>query len=155
DNDGRIVEAVDASLQPPLFSRIPRAGLSTELELACANARRNLSPSLSRSYFVPRDDGLGYEVVDVCGPLVHNGQAQGTLAAVVSLVALLEGALTHEQLRSYELSFVEGDGTRLARAGLPRGLGVFVAERLVDLPGQTLRLRVDSTRGRPQLIPNL
>src|SRR5262249_38612215 len=109
DADGRIVDALDAAMQPPLFSRIPRAGLSIELELACPNARRVLAPSLSRSYFVPRDDGIGFEVVDVCVPLVRNGQAQETLVATVGLGALLESAFTPEQARTYELSFVEGD----------------------------------------------
>ena len=32
---------------------------------------------------------------------------------------------------------------------------MFVAERVIDLPGQALQLRVDSSTGRPSLIPNL
>jgi two-component system sensor histidine kinase DctS len=155
DEGGRISEALDSVLQPPLFSRIPREGLSLELEIACASARRSAAPSLSRSYFVPREDGLGLEVIDACLPVTRHGQSEGTLVATIALSALLDNAFTPEQARVHEVSFVEGDGTRLARAGLPRGLGVFVAERLVDLPGLTLQLRVDSTASRPQLIPNL
>ncbi|HEV8313198.1 MAG TPA: ATP-binding protein [Burkholderiaceae bacterium] len=155
DADGRIRDATDTAQQPPLFTRIPRAGLSLDSELACVSARRNLTPSLSRSYFVPRDDGLGIEVIDACVPVTRRGQLDGTLVATIGLSALLDGAITAEQARLHELSLVEGDGTRLARAGLPRGLGVFVAERPVDLPGLTLQLRVDSTATRPQLIPNL
>ena len=155
DADGRILEATDSAQQPPLFTRIPRAGLSLDSELACVSARRNLTPSLSRSYFVPRDDGLGIAVIDACVPVTRRGQLDGTLVATIGLSALLDGAITAEQSRVHELSLVEGDGTRLARAGLPRGLGVFVAERPVDLPGLTLQLRVDSTATRPQLIPNL
>jgi two-component system, LuxR family, sensor histidine kinase DctS len=68
---------------------------------------------------------------------------------------VLEGALAQREARRHELSFVEGDGTRLARAGLPRGGGVYVVERVVDLPGATLQLRADSASGRPSLIPNL
>ena len=155
DAYGRIVQFTDSAQQPPLFTRIPRQGLSLDSELACVSARRNLTPSLSRSYFVPRDDGLGLEVVDACVPVTRRGQVEGTLVATIGLAALLDAAITPEQARVHELSLVEADGTRLARAGLPRGLGVFVAERPVDLPGLTLQLRVDSTATRPQLIPNL
>ena len=62
--------------------------------------------------------------------------------------ALLEEAVARRaRCARHELSFVEGDGTRLARAGMPRGAGVYVAERVVDLPGTTLQLRVDSADG--------
>jgi two-component system sensor histidine kinase DctS len=71
------------------------------------------------------------------------------------LVQVLEASLPARDARRHEFSFVEGDGTRLARAGVPRGAGVYVAERVVDLPGAPLQLRADSAAGRPSLIPNL
>ena len=60
------------------------------------------------------------------------------------------------QTRGYELAFTEGDGTRLAMRVLPRrGNRVFSAQHLLDLPGTTLVLRVDSWRGTPDLFPNV
>ncbi len=93
--------------------------------------------------------------MDVCIPLQSAGQAAGFAVATFSLPAMLEAAATPAQARTHELSFVEGDGTRLARAGMQRGAGVYHAERVVDLPGFTLQLRADSAESRPGLIPNL
>jgi two-component system sensor histidine kinase DctS len=151
----RIIDAVDTPFQAPLFSRLPREQLDLEAELACAAAGRLGSPSYSRSYFVPLGGGLGTEVMDVCLPALHAGQPDGFMITTFSLTALLDAVASIEQLRGHELSFVEGDGTRLARVGLARGAGVYTSERLIDLPGVSLQLRVDSSAGSPQLIPNL
>ncbi len=146
---------VDTPYVPPLFSLIGRVDSDVETEVACASARRMLVPSFSRSYFVPLPGGLGQELMDLCVPLAGAGQVHGYIVGAIALAPLLEQAVTSAQARGHELSFVEGDGTRLARTGLPRGAGVFRAERLVDLPGATLQLRVDSATGAPRLIPNL
>jgi two-component system sensor histidine kinase DctS len=108
----------------------------------------------SRSYFVPQPDGLGQEVMDLCIE-APGGGAGDFLVASVSLPVLLELAAAPAPARSHEFSFVEGDGTRLARAGVARGAGVYVAQRVVDLPGSALQLRTDSAEGSPRLIPNL
>ena len=76
----------------------------------------------------------------------HGGHARAARSCWTS-------ALAPEQARRHEVSFVEGDGTRLARAGLPRGAGVYRRRRLVDLPGATLQLRVDSAAGPPEPDP--
>lgn len=151
----RITEAVDSPYQGPVFGRIARESMELETQLACASAQRLAAPAFSRSYFVPVGDGLGLEVMDLCVPLQRAGRPDGAVTATLALGRLLEEAVGAEMARSHELSFVEGDGTRLARAGVRRGGGVFVAERIVDLPGLSLQLRVDSTRGSPSLIPNL
>ncbi|MDE2121725.1 MAG: PAS domain S-box protein, partial [Betaproteobacteria bacterium] len=39
--------------------------------------------------------------------------------------------------------------------GSPHGAGVFVADRVVGVPGHSLQLHVDSASGRPGVIPNL
>ena len=83
------------------------------------------------------------------------GRVEGFVNATIGLAPLMNEVVGAPVMRSHELSFIDGDGTRLARSGLPRGAGVYVSERLIDLPGQTLRLRVDSRAGRPELIPNL
>jgi two-component system sensor histidine kinase DctS len=150
-----IVDAVDSPYQAPLFSLIARGEIDLEGQIACASAERLATPTFSRSYFVPTAGGLGMEVMDLCLPVQRAGRPDGSMTATLALGRLLEEATGAELIRGHELSFVEGDGTRLARAGGRRGAAVFVAERVVDLPGQSLQLRVDSATGRPSLIPNL
>ncbi|WP_326534644.1 sensor histidine kinase [Pseudorhodoferax sp.] len=151
----RITSAADSPNRPPLFTTIARADLSIDTDVACLSALRQASPLLSRSYFVPQPDGRGVEVADLCVPIQRAGTADGFVVGSFGLALLLDTVMTPEQARHTEISVVEGDGARLARAGGPRGAGVFVAERLVDLPGSSLRLRVDSSLGQPSLIPNL
>ena len=150
-----VTEAVDTPYGVPLFRQLARDDLDIEAEVACAAALRTSAPSFSRSYFVPAGDGRGLEVTDLCVPLANAGRPAGFLVGTMALAPLLEGGQPARRPRRHELSFVEGDGTRLARAGLARGAGVYQAERLVDLPGATLRLRADAVAGRPSLIPNL
>jgi len=150
-----IVEAAESPFREPLFSRWPRAEMDIETEVACGAARRVMSPTFSRSQFVPLPGGLGAEVVDVCVPVQEAGQLVGFTVASIVLPALLEEVRVTEVGRSHELSFVEADGTRLARSGAVRGAGVFVADRVVDLPGTTLQVRVDAVQRGPSLIPNL
>jgi len=151
----QIVAAVDTPYRLPLFAQMPRASQEAGAEVACAAARRSAMPSFSRSYHVPQPDGPGLEVMDVCIPMRPAAHDAAYLVASFALNTVLETVAAAEQARAHELSFVEGDGTRLARAGAPHGAGVYHAARLVDLPGAALQLRVDSAEGRPRLIPNL
>ena len=151
----QITETLGSPYTPDLFSRIGRADLSLEASAACANAARLASPSYSRSFFVPLKSGMGLEVMEVCMPVQNGGRLDGFLLATVGLSSLLTEALPPELLRGHELSFVEGDGTRLARVGSQRGTGIYVSERVLDLNGMSLQLRLDSTAGGPRLIPNL
>jgi two-component system, LuxR family, sensor histidine kinase DctS len=156
-----LVEAVDTPYPPPLFAPMPREALATEAALACAAARIAAAPSFSRSYFVPGPGGLGAEVVDLCVPLPASAGG-GVLVGSFSLARVLEQV--HDELHhpraagqagGHELTLVEADGTRLARAGAARGAGVFVARQVLDLPGFSAQLQADSLRGRPSLVPNL
>jgi two-component system sensor histidine kinase DctS len=155
DAGKRVTAWVDTPYQLPVFSRLRRSEIDLETELACVAAARQTTPIYSRSYFIPLPDGLGIEVIDVCLPVQRTGRIEGFMAATISLGSLLAIAAGPEALRDNELSFVEGDGTRLARGGRQRGAGVYVSERLVDLPGLTLRLRLDSGIGSPRFIPTL
>ncbi len=154
DSLGALADALDTPFGEPLFRQMPRQALQVDTELACAAALRMAAPTFSRSYFVPMSGGHGLEVTDLCIPVKSAGQDAGFVVGIFSLPALLDGASARAG-RAHELSFVEGDGTRLARAGTARGAGVYLAERLVDLPGVSLQLRADATAGRPSLIPNL
>jgi len=155
DREMRIIEAADSPFSAPLFSRWPRAETAVDTELACRSAQRTMSPSFARSQFVPLPGGLGAEVVDVCLPVQQAGRWTGFTVASVVLPLLLEEVRLPGVAHSHEISFIEPDGTRLARAGTVRGAGVFVADRLVDLPGAALQVRVDAVERRPSLIPNL
>jgi two-component system, LuxR family, sensor histidine kinase DctS len=150
-----ITDAADSPLELPLFAHFRRTDLDFDLQVACTAAQRFATPLFSRSYFVPRAHGLGVEVIDLCIPLLHSGRPDGFVSATIALAQLLDETVAPDITRGHELSFVEADGTRVARAGRQRGAGVYVAERLVDLPGQPLQLRLDSHSGGPQLIPNL
>jgi two-component system sensor histidine kinase DctS len=153
--DHAIAALAESPYRAPLFVQLPRQDLRADSDIACAAASRLSVPTWSRSYFVPQPGGLGIEVMDVCLPILQQGQMRGHLAATVALSSVLNEAIGASIARGHELSFVEGDGTRLVRAGLPRGSGTYVAERLVDLPGATLALRLDSAATAPRLIPNL
>ena len=155
DAGQRIEQAVESPYRGPLYDLLPREALDGDTVVACAAALRRAGPVWSRSYFVPQRGGLGIEVIDVCLPIGRGGGLRGAMAATLALGAMIDESVGPETVRSHELSFVEGDGTRLARAGMSRGAGVYVAERLVDLPGVTLALRVDSAERGPRWIPNL
>ena len=152
---GAVLLLAETRFGPPPFAWVKRSDMGPEIETACAVARRTAAPAFTRSYYVPFEGGTGLEVMDLCVPLQSAGQVAGFLVTTWSLPQLLEAALGVASSGRYELSFVESDGSRLARAGTARGVGVYVAERIVDLPGRSLLLRVDSAAGRPNLIPNL
>jgi two-component system sensor histidine kinase DctS len=59
-------------------------------------------------------------------------------------------------MRSQDVSFTEADGTRLAMHGSARrGTRLFTSQQLLDLPGNTMVLRMDNWRGPPRLFPNV
>jgi two-component system, LuxR family, sensor histidine kinase DctS len=155
DDIQTVAQAVESPFAQPLFAQMARADLDVEAELACTAARRASAPFFSRSYFVPLSGGRGVEVIDICIPLQRGGQEAGYVVGSVALSRVLETVSAVRDTRRFEISLLEGDGTRLARAGSPRGAGVYVAERVVDLAGSSLQLRADSAQGRPSLIPNL
>ena len=155
DAHWRVVETADSPLRSPLFERWPRAELDHEAETTCAAAWRNNGARFSRSQFVPGASGQGQEVVQLCQPLIDGGSLTGYVLATVVLAVLLDDLRLPANAQAHELSFVEADGTRLARAGAVRGAGIYIAQRLLDLPGAPLQLRVDAAERRPSLIPNV
>lgn len=151
-----ITQEVDSPYRPPVFRQLPREDADLDAEVACASALRLSGPIYSRSYFVPLPAGLGVELMDMCMPIVRQGEPVGYMVASYALQSLLSEGITRARVDGHELAFVEGDGTRLARSGnVARGRGVYVSQRIIDLPGNPLQLRVDSAIGKPDLIPNL
>lgn len=128
----------------------------SELNIACANARRLGSPAYSSSYFQPHGDGLGSEMMELCVPLSAAGRITGFLVATYALQDMLINLVAHNLTRSQEASFTEADGTRLAVLGAARrGTRVFTAQHLLNLPGSALVLRMDGWHTAPNLFPNV
>ncbi len=156
DSALRPLSQVDTPFRTPVFDHVGRAELQSEVVLACANARRVSGPAYASSYFVPLSDGLGVEVMELCLPLQKGSKVSGYLIATYALQEVLTGLLARPITRNNEISFTEGDGTRLALFGAGRrGSRVFSAHQLMDLPGTTLVLRMDSWRAAPDLFPNV
>ncbi|MBE7367386.1 PAS domain S-box protein [Ramlibacter sp. HM2] len=147
----------DSPYRNPAFARFGRANSLPEVQQACTAARRISSHAYARSHFVPQADGLGLELMELCLPQVEVGRLMGFIVATYSLSDLLATQIGPQMGRSQEISFTEADGTRLAMHGLARrGQRVFSAQQLLDLPGSTMVLRMDSWRhAEPDLFPNV
>ena len=147
---------VDTPFRPPVFARLGRENAQADVAQACAVARRLSGPAYSASYFLPQPDGLGVELMELCLPLVIGGQLNGYLIATYALQDVLTEMIGKQLTRSQEVSFTEADGTRLAmRGSRVRGSRVFTSSQLLDLPGNTLVLRMDSWRTAPDVFPNV
>ena len=147
---------VDSPLRKPVFERTPRSDTLTETSQSCQRARRFNGPAYSTSYYLPQSDGLGMEVMELCLPQTQEGELVGYTLVTYGLQQLLAERLGNSFGRRNEVSFTEADGTRLAISGTHRrGLRLLTAQQLVDLPGNTLVLRMDSRRGEPNLFPNV
>jgi len=156
DSSLSLISSVDSALRSPVFERVRRSETLSETQQACSQAKRSSGPSYSRSYFLPQTDGLGMEVMDMCLPNMQGGVLVGFTVLTYGLQELINARLGVGYGRRNEISFTEPDGTRLAIAGnQSRGLRVFTAQQLVDLPGNTLVLRMDGRRGEPDLFPNV
>jgi two-component system sensor histidine kinase DctS len=149
-------QSADSPLRSPVFERVRRAETLSDTQQACLQAKRSSGPSYSRSYFLPQTDGLGIEVMDMCLPNTQGGLLVGFTVLTYGLQEIINARLGVGYGRRNEISFTEPDGTRLAIAGnQSRGLRIFTAQQLVDLPGNTLVLRLDGRRGEPDLFPNV
>ena len=147
---------VDSPFRTPVFDHRGRSNVQSEVMLACATALRFSGPAYTSSYFVPFADGLGIQVMELCLPLQSSGKPVGYLVATYSLQEVLDAIPAQQTTRNYETAFTEGDGTRLAlRRATRSGNRVFTVQQLVDLPGTSLVLRMDSWRGAPDLFPNV
>jgi two-component system sensor histidine kinase DctS len=145
---------VDSPFHGALFAQTPRSAADPETAVACVSGARKGAGTFSRTYFLPTETDQGMELIDLCLPIETAGQLDGYLVATYSLTRLLD-VVGEDVARTHELSLVESDGTRLARSGSVRGGGVFHAERVVDLPGSALQLRLESSSGPPRIIPHL
>jgi two-component system, LuxR family, sensor histidine kinase DctS len=151
-----VVDVVDTSYRNPVFAQFSRSPMKTDISLACSTARRLSGSAYSSSYFVPQAEGLGMELLDMCLPVMAAGRLTGYIVATYSLQEMLGELVSKPLARGVGLSFTEADGTRLALHGEPlRGSRIYIAQQLLDLPGNTLVLRMESRLGTPALFPNV
>ncbi|PUE12555.1 sensor histidine kinase [Limnohabitans sp. T6-20] len=156
DKDWQLLSFADSPLRAPAFERIARSDVLNEAAQACQRGKRLNGPAYSSTYFLPQTDGLGMEVMELCLPMTQAGELTGYTVVTYGLQEMLTERLGSTFGRRNELSFIEPDGTRLAIAGTQRReRRVFTAQQLVDLPGNTLLLRMDGRRGEPDLFPNV
>ncbi len=142
--------------RPSVFDKNTRVAEQVDVEQACSFAKRSGSVGYSPSHFVPSSIGLGQEVMEVCLPLQNGGDVTGYIVATYSLQEILIDLVGQDTIRSKEVSFTESDGTRLAMYGSPRRGGrVFTTQQILDLPGNTMVLRMDSWRAVPDIFPNI
>jgi two-component system sensor histidine kinase DctS len=150
------IAAADSPFRESVFARLGRANAHADVALACGNARRIGGPAYSSSYFVPQLDGMGLQVMELCVPQTSGGQPTGYVVATYSLSEILADLVGPQLTRSKQAAFTEADGTRLALHGSARrGSRIFTSQQLLDLPGNTMLLRMDSWRGAPDLFPNV
>ena len=156
DAQWRELAAADSPLRAPSFFKTPRSNAQNEIVQACQRARRSSGPAYSSSYFLPQVDGLGMEVMDLCLPTVDTGGRVEFAVITYSLQEIMTEHLGQTFGRRNEVSIIEPDGTRLAIIGNHgRGVRIFSAQQLLDLPGLTLLLRMEGRRGAPDIFPNV
>ena len=147
---------VETPFRKPVFEQLGRSSLQADVSLACTAARRISGPAYSTSYFLPQNDGLGMEVSDMCLLLTDAGRVTGYAVVTYSLQGLLSELVSKPLSQGVGLSLTEADGTRLALYGAPaRASRTFVARQLLDLPGTTFVVRMESRLGTPALFPNI
>jgi len=156
DNAQRLIGHRDTPYLIDVFGYLDRTRAVADVKLACDNAQRQSGPAYSASYFWPMRDGLGLELMEMCLPVVRSGVPNGFLVATYSLPGILAEFTKRDDLRGRGLSFNDADGTRLALfrkvAGTRRTLS---ANAVLELPGHTLILQLESPRLVGGLFPNV
>ena len=150
------VASVDTPYRPPVFARSGHTAQRADLVQACALAKRESGPGYSASTYLPQGNGTGLEVMELCLPTMVDGQLKGYTVASYALQEILLNMVGPQLKRGQMVAFTEPDGTRLAMHGAERrGSRIFTANQLLDLPGFTLVVRMDSWRAAPDLFPNV
>ena len=152
----RIVAHAETPYRSEYWNSHYREESEQHVAAACANAKRTNAPSYSASYFQLLSEGVGMEMMEVCQPVQQSGQSMGYVVATYSLPNVLSVQVSKNLTRNQEVSFTEADGTRLALVGAAwRGSRVFSSQQILDLPGHTLVLRMDSWHRAPSVFPNV
>ncbi|MFT4191438.1 MAG: PAS domain S-box protein [Comamonas sp.] len=125
--------------------------------LACSLAAQSGVAQYSASFYAVAPGGLGQELIDVCQPIRHGSELSGYQVATYSLRGLLAELIAKPAQRTYEVSFTDPDGARLAVINTParRASRAFSAQQVIDLPGASLTLKLVYWHAAPSLFPNV
>lgn len=139
-----------------VFQTLPRDQALPDIRRACDAATRISGPSFSSNYFWPVAGGRGLELMEMCLPITQSGMPKGFLVATYSLPAMMAEWASSAVVSGRGLAFTEGDGTRLSlHSTVPGGRDLMEASALLDLPGHTLQLQLQSPRRALGLFPNV
>ncbi|MDP1530488.1 MAG: PAS domain S-box protein [Rhodoferax sp.] len=156
DQSQRLLSHRDTPYLSDVFGYLDRTRALADVKLACDNAQRLSGPAYSSSYFWPMRDGLGMELMEMCLPVVRSGVPNGFLVATYSLPGMLAELTNRDELRNRGLSFNDADGTRLAlHRMVPGTRRTLSANAVLELPGHTLILQLQSPRLVGGLFPNV
>ena len=154
----RVLASADSPYYPPFEppDEGPRGQQAQRIREVCANAARLDGAAYTESHFVQRSGGVGEEVMQMCLPIGTGARRSGYLVVTYSLSGMLSSMLAPTYTQRQSVAFTELDGTRLAVQGGPRrGARLFVSQLLLDLPGDTLVLRMEGGRQAPDTLPNV
>jgi two-component system sensor histidine kinase DctS len=156
DSSQRMLAFRDSPFVPDLFGYLGRDQALPEVRLACDHAKRLSGPAYSSSYFWPLRSGKGLELIEMCLPVARGGLPSGFLVVTYSLPGMLSELTNRDLLRGRGLAFNEADGTRLALHSVVTGTRrTLTARHVLDLPGHTLLLQLQSPRLVRGLFPNV
>ena len=146
--------AVDSDLRAAVFDEHERISLPAQVQLACRQARTARGPVYALSESRAAINNQDQQLLELCLPL--GGGTDAYVVVVYALGEILTEMVAEPFARAYDAGFSGLDGTRLAFHGVLRsGNRTFSAQHVLELPGSTLVLRLDSWRGTPAVFPNL
>ncbi|MFM2073985.1 MAG: Sensor protein FixL [Pseudomonadota bacterium] len=156
DPDMALLASSNTPFLGALFQTLPRDQALPDIRRACDAASRISGPSYSSNYFWPTAGGRGLALMEMCLPIAQSGTPKGFLVATYSLAGMMAEWANTSLLRGRGLAFTEADGTRLSlHATVPGGRELMLAGALLDLPGHTLQLQLQSPRRPLGLFPNV
>ena len=156
DPQMKILQAAHTPYRAAQWDEPQREESFSQAFTACSTAQRTNAPSYSTSYFQILGESMGAELMEVCLPQMDAGVLHGFMVGTYALQSILSTQVSKNLTRSQEVSFTEPDGTRLALVGAAwRGSRVFTSQQLLDLPGNTMVLRMDSWHRAPSVFPNV
>ncbi len=145
--------SADSDLRAPLFDAHERTTLPSQVQAACRQARGSRGLMYAPNALRGAINNQGQKLLELCLPL--GGSSDSYLVVVYALGDILTEMVAEPFARAYDVAFSDLDGTRLAFHGVMRsGNRTFSAQQVLELPGYTLVLRLDSWRGTPALFPN-
>lgn len=130
------------------------AVLPASSRLAATNARRLKSTQYSQPDTPAGQDGP--MLMDYHVPLYAGKNYIGDLVVSYSLSSILEEMVPWWFAQDNEIAFTSNDDAVFAKraAGGP-GRNVYIHRHMLELPGATVYLRINSVKSAPTLLPNL